>query len=75
MAVRNIFHAGEKMQVKTYRPNKPEYVSIITLNKDDATASFENMDISIANKDIFTADICIYGDITVNQGVAVMVGG
>jgi hypothetical protein len=33
------------------------------------------MDISIANKDIFTADICIYGDITVNQGVAVTVGG
>ena len=36
---------GEKMQVKTYRPNKPEYVSIITLNKDDATASFEKTDI------------------------------
>lgn len=35
----------EKMQVKTYRPNKPEYVSIITLNKDDATASFEKTDI------------------------------
>lgn len=33
------------MQVKTYRPNKPEYVSIITLNKDDATASFEKTDI------------------------------
>ena len=37
---------GEKMQVKTYRPNKPEYVSIITLNKDDA-ASFEKTDIGI----------------------------
>ena len=37
--------------------------------------SQRNLWVSIANKDIFTADICIYGDIAVNQGVAVTVGG
>lgn len=36
---------GEEMQVKTYRPDKPEYAPLITLKKDDATASFEKTDI------------------------------